>query len=646
MGLRIAAVAIFAAGMVSDILADGTVYAKLSDGTFTYYEDVACEVPVEAPSTGIAGCVVLFADDAGYQALIPYTNELAMAVGGVAHLQGDLTLTADADWRAMDFDLNGKVITLRGYDLAVRKPRGVGRITAGNLIRNGDFDTGEEGWTFSASTWRTGSSGSSSNNKPYDGNIWLAVGTSSGSVAAKQTFTVPRTGDCYVRFRYSKYNSTYIQYLGIGIDANANIIGKNALKSSSGGAGTDSAIYTRTLSAGDHTFYICRWNGYALIDEITVSPLSRLTFDIPEGDAFDTVDLTLGGTQAYFFDGMGLQVRKIGAGTLTLSRTNSHFGGDGVTSLVVEEGRAVKMDGATCGAAYSRIAVAAGAQFDLNGRTYHDYDYTLAGSGPDGTGALTSGAALDEDTAAAKSTSVPSFLRNVTLSDDATVYARENMGMIFYNYNATTMTMNGHTVTYDGVGGRRIFSGSLSYSGTGKIVIATNGWFHVREGSVSAGGCDLEVYGKYWRQSGNLSPVNAFVFHAGSAFRELDASGDATIVHSLYAPPAGSAGMEGTRLPKVQLGDADHLETTLDLSRLTTVIDDSQAETLTFFEGSTVTVELGDREAFDTFALWKWSKIPDRVTFIPSDKMRRRGFVLMVFDTGLYVANGSMVIVR
>ncbi len=643
---RFTLVAAFAAMIMSNAHADDTVYAKLVDGTFAYYEDLECETPVETPETGIEGCVVLFANDAEYQALVPYTNELATAVGGIAYLQNDLTLTGDTDWRAMDFDLNGKVITLHGYDLAVRRPKGEGRITAGNLIINGDFDTSDEGWTLSSSTWRTGSNGSSSNNKPYSGNIWLAVGTSSGSVAAKQTFSVAKTQYCYVRFRYSKYNSTYVQYLGIGIDANANIIGKNSLKSSGGGAGTNSSIYKRNLSAGEHTFYICRWNGYALIDEITVSPTSYLTFDIPEGEEYDNTSITLGSTQDYFFDGMGLQVRKTGKGKLTMSKVNNRFGGNGITSMVVEEGQVVKMNGATCGASYSNIKVEDGAQFDLNGRTFHDYDYTLAGAGPDGTGALTSSAELDEDTAAEKNTST-SFLRNVTLADDATVYAHENMGMIFYNYDASTMTMNGHTITYDGVGDRRIFSGSLSYSGTGKIIIATNGWFQTREKTVSAGGCDLEVYGKYWQDSGGLSPVNSFVFRTGSEFCELSAPSAAKVVYSVYAPPpVSTSNDERNHCPKVQLGDSDHLVTTLDLSSLTTFIDDSQEETLTFFEGSTVTVELGDREAFDTSALWKWAKIPDGVTFIRSEKMRNRGFVLLVLDTGLYFAPGAMVIVR
>ena len=57
---------------------------------------------------------------------------------------------------------------------------------------------------------------------------------------------------------------------------------------------------------------------------------------------------------------------------------------------------------------------------------------------------------MDAATAYAQNTGT-SFLRHVALSSNATVYAANNMGMIFNNYNANTMTMNGYTVTYDGV---------------------------------------------------------------------------------------------------------------------------------------------------------------------------------------------------
>ena len=42
------------------------VFAKPVGDNFAFYEDEACTIAVDAPETGIADCVVLFADDAEY----------------------------------------------------------------------------------------------------------------------------------------------------------------------------------------------------------------------------------------------------------------------------------------------------------------------------------------------------------------------------------------------------------------------------------------------------------------------------------------------------------------------------------------------------------------------------------------------------
>lgn len=130
-------------------------------------------------------------------------------------------------------------------------------------------------------------------------------------------------------------------------------------------------------------------------------------------------------------------------------------------------------------------------------------------------------------------------------------------------------------------------------------------------------------------------------------FRELSGDPAVNVVYSLYAPPMLSESEEGyNRRPKVQLGDADHLETELDLSDWVEVCDDSEEASLTFFEGSTVTVEIGDRDEFHSSVLWKWAEKPENVTFVPSEKMRSRGFALRVLDDGLHFMNGMMVIIQ
>lgn len=644
------------------------VYAKLVEGSFHYYTNISCSTESElqsgdAPSS-VAGCIVLFANDAEYQALVPYTNELATALGGTASLQNDITLTADTDWRAMDFNLNGKSITLCGYDLKVHKPQGVGRITAGNLITNGGFENGSTGWTFGSANERVTSNGygvsaKTCKDKPFAGNHWCVIGAPNDTAGATTHFSVARTGVCYIRFRYAKYDSNYAQYgVDCGIDTANNVVKHLDVKPYP--QGNSSPIYKKTLNAGTHSFIFGRYYAYILVDEAAVSPESHLTFDIPEGEEYELSNISLGSTEDYFFDGIGLQVHKTGKGQLTMSKVNNKFGGSGVTSMVVKEGLVKKESGATCGAQYSRIVVEDGAQFDLNGRTYHDYDYTLAGSGPDGTGALISSAAMDASTAYAKNTGT-SFLRHVALSSNATVYASNNMGMIFYNYKENTMTMNGHTVTYDGVeavdgegngtgvGAYRTFLGNMSYSGAGKIVVAPNGWVQTHISSPTATDTDVEVYGHYWQNTGNLTPVKSLKFMEGSSFRELNASPGVIVVTGTYGPNVLTESVGSClKHPKVQLGDASHLNATLDLSQWTTTFDDSGEGTLTFYGGTTnVTIEVGDRIAglTDYIYLWK-SKPADTVVFVPSNKMHERGLWLIWDDNGIRIKSGLSVHIR
>ena len=108
VGLFIAATA---AAMVSFNSAGDTFFAKLAGDNFVYYDDISCENAVEAPETGLSGCTVLFADDLEFQSLVQYAEDNPGAFDdATVALQNDITLTSDADWRAIDFDLNGKSI--------------------------------------------------------------------------------------------------------------------------------------------------------------------------------------------------------------------------------------------------------------------------------------------------------------------------------------------------------------------------------------------------------------------------------------------------------------------------------------------------------------------------------------------------------
>ena len=620
-----------------------TTFAKLVDGEFAYYTNSACTVESQLetpPANGIKGCKVLFANDAEYQALVPYTNELATAMGGVPYLQGHVTLTADADWSAMDFNMNNKTVTLKGWDLTVRKPQGTGRFTSGNLIDPAAFTTTD--YSYKDGSWYV------LKGKEEDGNY-------PGTRRLYQSFIVPKSRNIYLKFKTRSWDkSGYNQYVGAGIDAATNIV--SAFKS---GTTTSAITYIRTagpytksgLAAGSsHELEFTNFTGWTYVGNICLCPLSWLIFDIPEGEEYVNSNITLGGTSDDDFSGVGLQVRKRGKGLLTMSKENARFGDDGIVSVVVDEGVVSKTDSTsgTCGAQYARIHVKNGAQVNICGGKYWDYDYTLAGSGPDGTGALTSTATLDAKTAYTPSKST-GFMRNVNLSADATVFAGNNMAMMFYNNQSNKMYMAGHTITYDAPNRNyRLFLGNMSYSGAGKIVVAPNGWVQGHNSVVAAGGCDVEIYGRYWQNTGRLSPVKSFVFKEGSSFRELNTNATEIVVYTKYAPPSNSEST-GTcnKYPVVQLGDAEHLETTFDLSHWTTTFDDSTEGTVTFHPGTTVTVDIGDRTAGLGQYAYKWKgERPSGVRFTRTAKMVKRGVHVVVDDYGFRFKTGFSIHVR
>ena len=625
-------------------------YDVANDSLAFYDEDV--NPYVGEWTLGMDYMKALFANDAEFQGLAQHKSELD-AANVTVYLQNDITLTADADWSAIDFDMNGKSITLRGYDLKVHKPVN-GRFSAGNLIN--PLSASGNG----SSTWSAGGG-------------WWTVGTKSKNNALWWNFTPPKSRNIYVCCKSKDYGyasdgyhyGQYI-YLSVGGQVFMDYVKTSTWKEQWWGP------WAKAVTGGTQIQAMVRRNsGYSKIGFVTISPESHLTFDVPEGEEVDTSTLAFGGASTSTYEGdygLGLQIHKTGKGTLLLNKAWTMATGTGglPTSVVVEEGVVKKASGMVAGGQYSRIRVEDGGQFDLNGRTYHDYDYTLAGSGPDGTGALISSAAMDAGTAYAQNTGA-SFLRHVALSSNATVYAANNMGMIFYNYSANTMTMNGHTVTYDGVeavdgegngtgvGAYRTFLGNMSYSGAGKIVVATNGWIQSHISSPTATDTDIEVYGRFWMNTGRLTPVKSLVFKEGSLFRELNANPGVIVVNGTYGPNVLTESAEGYLThPKVQLGDASHLNATLDLSQWTTTFDDTAEGSLSFYAGTTeapaemtVTVEIGDRTAnLGGYALlWK-DQPADTVKFVRSENMRRRGIHVVRKDDGIRFKTGLTIYIR
>ncbi len=693
-----------------------TIYAKLVNGEFAYYTNSACTAASQLatpPATSIKGCKVLFGSDAEYQALVPYTNELRTAADVL--LQNDVAFSSNTDWSAFDFNINGKTISIaNGAVLTIGCIKGSGTIQAPSIIQNGNFSIGsgsviwasditsKSAWTASGSVFVTNDGGNTyiynHKNKPTSGNYWLGFWEAPGenpnktdnpAPSIQQSVTIPASGTYYINFRYARYSSSSVPngentsngstkenaknrkvVASISKDGAAVATITSPAAPSTAGGVMLGETNLGNLEEGKYTFKLTR-NAPGnnplgpIVDDVMVYTKGTLEWKIPENATHVNAGVTLLGE--------GLQIRKIGLGKLEMSKANGNFGfGNGKTSITVQEGVVSKTDStsATCGAQYSRIVVKNGAQFDICGRRYWDYDYTIAGSGPDGKGALVKSNLESQDPNRAYVKAVSGFLRNITLSGDALICADVksaacDWALMFYDYQANTMTMNGHTLTidspaYTGDCGGRIYAGNMSFIGDGKIVIARNGCFQTYDATYkpTASNCEIHVYGMLWAQSKGdtakmsvISPVKSLIFHESGLYRNLRPVSPVStnVVFETYAPNMRTWSGNTTNLyPVVQLGDATHLNTTLDLSHWTTTFDDRAEGTLTLYGGTTVVVDIGDRTAgLNEKYIYRWKTKPaDTVKFDRSNKMRERGIWLTKDDYGIGIKSGLGIHIR
>ena len=343
-----------------------------------------------------------------------------------------------------------------------------------------------------------------------------------------------------------------------------------------------------------------------------------LEIDVDSGVTVDNTAVALTG-------GSKLQVWKTGAGTLNMTKENTGFGGSGVVSLVVKGGIVKKNPNNTkracCGAQYSKLGVEAGGQIELGGSGYYDYDYELAGSGPDGRGALVNDTHVTgyQNNGAWYMDKNQGYLRNVSLTDDATIGGSETFGMLWYagsrggTYKAATMTMNGHTLTYNNT--MQLYCWTMGYSGTGTIAVAEGSKFEMSMSDSSAPNCDFIVCGSIHQNGNKVSPVKSLVFEPSGIYtgRAANQEDKQTIVaYEKYAPNLNYTGSYPTM--RVTLGASGHTATTLDLGYFTNRTFNASATT--FYAGSTVTVDTGARElqVGEQLVSWTSSSIPG-VTF-------------------------------
>ena len=361
-------------------------------------------------------------------------------------------------------------------------------------------------------------------------------------------------------------------------------------------------------------------------------PGGVLVIDVPEGESFTNETTTISG-------GSNLQVWKTGAGTLTMTKVNSGFGGNNVTSLVVKAGvvRQGTPNNATCGANGSRIVVEDGAQFDVNGTGNTVYYYfTISGSGPDGLGAISNKKTVSNVYGTAY------LMRDIELADDAAIGGTSYVSLKWGDWAAGMVVMNGHTLMLTNT---TVYAGNRTYVGEGRIEIGGGAALSFYQHNSSASNCVVTVYGNLNQNAGGFTAVKSLIFENGASFWSKATTGHpTTIVFDTYAPNMSYTGSELTG-PIVQLGDAQHLTPTLDLSRFCTngVEVVFAAGQTTFQPGATVSVKLGDRVIGDQDGkkIASWSVRPQGVKFVCGDEGRNCMFAAE--SDGLYIYRGFSV---
>jgi len=248
-------------------------------------------------------------------------------------------------------------------------------------------------------------------------------------------------------------------------------------------AGTNGSDFSqaRFVLAGSGTDRALLWNGLAGAT-VRIGELSGSggRIDLNRAANWSIGHLGTDSTFSGLIAGTGNAVTKAGAGTLTLSGANTFTGGVTVEAGTLRLGNRNALGAFQSGTPVSQVVVQSGGAIDLNGIQDATYGYTLAGTGVGGAGALTnSGAAIGLGTAQAS---------RIRLAADASIGGSGNWALLAAGYGATSIDLNGFTLTKVGAntvslvntsltaGSIRINSGTidLSAGNAGTATAATN----------------------------------------------------------------------------------------------------------------------------------------------------------------------------
>ena len=602
----------------------GTFAANMTDTPFTAGADAAGEADAEGGELHVEIADGASSVNGGVR--ISGAVKLFKEGPGSLTVRPPLSNTGVGKFVSGTIDIGSGRFVVDGLD-------GSGTITSSlskNLIANSGFeDNGvasgariaktPAGWNYSGTIYLQKNSkdfGDSQRN----GSTWCFV--NSGS-SVNQNFKVEHETVYTVSIQVATKNNTKSQWKSNG---NVQVDGVTVISWSGQNNLTATRTGTITLKPGIHNIRLaCTSNSGAQFDNVSVIGReggSVLEVNVPEGETSENNNVAITGAR--------LQMHKTGKGTLVMNRENTGFGVggrySGSVSMVVKDGTVKKstVEGrGSCGAQYSTIKVENGGQFDLAGRTYWDYDYIIEGSGPDGSGALVNNTTVSSPWA---TSSNRGYLQRIALSGNATIGGTQPWALLFWNYGAEPITLNGHTLT---IVGTTVYSGNNYFNGSGRVVVADGAAYEAVNNSPTASDCDVEVNGTLAVHDRSLTPMKSLKFGADGKFNNPWDSDPLFVVYEEYAPPTMLSG----KAQNVQLGADGHLKTTLGLSHFSDVFDSSST---TFFAGSDVIVDLGERTFEADTKLASWEKVPDATFTAAGVAAEAKEIALAVRADGLW----------
>jgi len=385
-----------------------------------------------------------------------------------------------------------------------------------------------------------------------------------------------------------------------------------------------------TIDLNGHTLTVAAVSGAGTVTNSSTTAVGTLRFDVNAGtNAVSTLALT-----------GNLKVEKRGPGTLSLNRSGQTFTG----GVLVTGGTAAAVSGNDeasnyWGPADGEITVAKYATFDVMGnRGFYTKRFVLSGGTLDNNAAMLS--------------SLTDGIGNVTLTEDSYLKNKAwNRGMTFSpaDDGSRKVDLGGNTWTVDiGLGGQLYLKVPVV---NGTLDIVYGGYLYIPSGATGGSdSVDLRMSDAACYLVGDFEVRDYYAAHTGS----FNHGGGRFLVHGTFTPVTAADGKD--RFHGCLMMDGSKIDLSSRTKPFNVVSqgytgtgDMDGNRTISFDDGATVTILLGDRGAS------RVSKIVDWSAAVPSnlDTLTFRGVyadgtthTLKKKEDGLYNSVGLMIIFR